>query len=254
MLTISPLAYASLVTVSGEFLTFSASSVVVPNNATVNSIALTDTVPASARTDTLNLSPGTDKVDFTYFGDNSPTFFNSFSFASGAPADVNVGDSFNLGTFTFTNGFGFQETEVTFKLITHSIDLALDNHVFTGTMNLVVNTGSTDPYLAADYFFIAERPDLGSARVFDLAFQPSTNPGNTGTFDIFGNIGSLIPNQFVATNDAGFVSSKIGPLSPSDIPGATPLSLPATWALIVAGVAGFLFSRRFSGNRARSLD
>lgn len=252
MLTISPLAYASLVTVSGEFLTFSASSIVVPNIATVNGIALTNTTPASSRTDTINLSPGTDKVDFTYFGDNSPFYFNSFGFASGAPIDVNVGDSFNLGTFTFTNGFGFQETEVTFKLITHSIDAALNNHVFTGTMDLVVNAG-TDPYLAADYFFIAERPDLGSARVFDLRFQPPNNPGNTGTFDIFGKIGSLIPNQFVATNDAGFVSPKIGPLSPSDIPGATSLPVPASSALIVAGLAGFLLSRPFSGNRIHSL-
>lgn len=142
---------------------------------------------------------------------------------------------------------------MTFKLTTHSLDAALNNHVFTGTMDLVVNAGTTDPYPAADYFFIAERPDLSSARVFDLGFQPPNNPGNTGTFDIFGKIGSLIPTQFIVTNDAVFASPKIGPLSPSDIPGATPLPVPASSALIVAGLAGFLLSPRFSGNRIHSL-
>ncbi|SFU76087.1 hypothetical protein [Nitrosospira multiformis] len=244
---------AGLVTVSGEFLTFSASSVVMQYGPTVNGVSLTQSDPGSNRIDTLDLAPGTSQVDFTYFNSTHPFYFNSFAFTPAQPADIAAGDTFSLGTFTFTNGIGFQETEITFKLTTHSSDPELDNHIFTGTMHLVVNAGTTDPHLAADYFFIAERPDLGSARVFDGAFQPPHNPGNTGTFDFYGRIGSLIPMEFVATNDAGFVSPKIGPLLPTDIP-ATAIPVPGSGILILTGLAALFLSRQSRNKQVSKQD
>jgi hypothetical protein len=99
-----------------------------------------------------------------------------------------------------------------------------------------------DPYEEADFFYVMERPDLGSARVFDLYRLPPgiTPPGNVGLFGFKGEIGSLIPTGFVALNDAGFTTPSIqtGPLNPIPEPG--------TYAMLFAGLGllGFLSRHR----------
>lgn len=75
-------------------------------------------------------------------------------------------------------------------------------------------------------------PELGSVRVFDAFSQPPGNPGSTGTVNFIGQIGSLDPVAFVASNRSAFVDRSITPALTSPVPE------PSTWAMLVLGLAG----------------
>lgn len=163
---------------------------------------------------------------------------NAISFTPGPAANVNVGDEFLIGTFAFTNGgwFGsipvaggtytYPESAFGFQILTHSTTPALDAHTFSGTLKLHI-TGESDgtPAGDADYFYIAERPDLGYVGVYE---SWNTPPGgaNSGTIELWGRIGSLVPTRFA--NAQGLVLA-------SELP-AAPIPEPQTRALLLAGL------------------
>ena len=186
------------------------------------------------------LPSGTSKIEFPVSRQN-PTFLtNTFAFTPGDPANVSAGDIFKLGSFTFTNGTWFDTIQLAFSLTTHSANPTLDNHVFSGTMNLIVNPNvAGDPYLSADYFYIAERPDLGSVRVFERLIQPAGNPGFTGTADIYGEIGSLIPTSFANPSGGAFLSPSI---ETDPMVGTTPE--PGSFCLMAMSLACVAFVAR----------
>ena len=221
-LLLAPTARAGQVTVTGEFTTFTPESVGTQSTLTATGPAGSTPTPIGGEV-TSTLAAGTTQVDFK-FTPSAAFLNNTFAFTAGPAAEVNVGDTFRLGSFTFTNGTWFDNIEIGFALTTHSETAALDGHVFTGTMDLVVNPNDpTNPYLSADYFFIEERPDLGSVRVFEPSIQPPGNPGNTGTVDLYARIGSLIPTAFENPSPGAFLSGSIGtdpqlPPSPSPRP------------------------------------
>lgn len=229
-------AQAAMVTVTGEFSAFTADN--AGSEATVTALGAFTPVTTSVQTGVATSLPaGTSKIDFK-FSPNSGFITNSFEFTPGDAADVNRGDIFRLGSFTFTNGTWFDAIHLAFSLTTHSADSALNNQVFTGTMNLVVNPNvADDPFLSADYFFIVERPDLGSVRVFERLIQPLENPGFTGTAEFYGRIGSLIPTSFANPSGGAFIS----PSTQTD-PAVVPE--PGTLCLLAGGAAFVALPRR----------
>ena len=238
-------ARASLVSVTGEFSSFTPDTAFSQSILTAYDASGGTTTLGLASGQTTALPSGTSKVDFNV-GTSSSDITNTFAFTPGDPANVNVGDVFRLGSFTFTNGTWFDTIALTFSLTTHSANAALDNHVFAGTMDLVVNPNVLgDPYLSADYFYIAERPDLGSVRVFEKAIQPPGNPGFTGTVDLYGQIGSLIPTSFANPSGAAFLSPSV---SSDPMVGAVPE--PGTLSAMAMGLACLAFVARTTKRRA----
>ena len=121
-----------------------------------------------------------DQFEYTSFIGTPDASPNRISFAAASMADVNVGDTFKVGTFTFTNGFWYPAAIIGFEITTHSSNPALDNKTFEGSINVVVTNNSvtvTDPVINADYFYLSDAAGnplnaLGSVRVYEAAFQP----------------------------------------------------------------------------------
>ena len=229
---------AEQVTVTGEFSSFRPETGFIDSVLTAYDPAGPTTLSVASGQATA-LPSGTSKIDFLAFP--SPfVLTNTFEFNPGDPVDVNRGDVFRLGSFTFTNGTWFDSIDLAFTLTTHSSNAALDNQVFAGTMVLVVNPNDqADPYISADYFYIAERPDLGSVRVFERAIQPSGDPGYTGTVDFYGRIGSLIPTGFAHPSPAAFLSHSI-----TADPQFNPVPEPASLVSTTLGLAILAFAAR----------
>jgi hypothetical protein len=182
----------------------------------------------------VNFTTPTTRLDFIYDPDPIKAFAsNSFEFISTpGGADVVAGQTFQLGTFRFTNGQWHPQADIGFRLTTSSQDLALNGQIFEGTIRLISNSDTTppfDPADEADFFYIVERSDLGSVRVYDSFRQPPGNPGSVGEAAFTGFIGSLIPTGFEALNGATFTNPSVlsGPLQP--------VPEPATYALMLAG-------------------
>jgi hypothetical protein len=111
----------------------------------------------------------------------------------------------------------------------------LDNHTFTG--NVIVKVSSPvpfypDPEPNADYFYLQDMngplTSLGSVRVYEQAFQPAGNPGNTGSVDLYVRIGSLVPVRFDNPSAGAFLSPSLDP--------AAPVPEPETYAMLLAGL------------------
>jgi hypothetical protein len=188
---------------------------------------------------------GVTRVDFAY--DDPPNLTNTIEFTGVTDLDVAVGQIFNFGIFTFTNGLWFPQADIDFTLTTHSTNLALDNHSFSGTLRIVSVSDSEEPFAEADYFYVTGPSGLalGSCRVFDQAFQPPSNPGNVGICAMAGKIGSLIPTGWVAMNDAAFVNSSV-----TDDLATAATTVPEPGTLVLTGIG--LVSAAFRKRRTRS--
>lgn len=190
----------------------------------------------------------------------TPTYRNSVAFTPTVGANVQVGDVFKLGTFTFTNGTWLGDLPDSYfqlRLRTVSSNPALDGHEVTTYLGLHITSGlsadgqnySAAPIDNADYFYLNSDPFtppflgggqiIGYAGVYetDAALQP---PGgtNTGTVDLYGKIGSLIPTSF--ENPQGLTLQASIPV----VPNLSPVPEPSTWALWLAGLGACALRRR----------
>jgi PEP-CTERM motif len=196
----------------------------------------------------VTLAPGTLQAQFEYtsFIGTPNASPNRISFAAASMADVNVGDTFKVGTFTFTNGFWYPAAVIGFEITTHSANPALDNKTFEGSINVVVTNNLitvTDPVINADYFYLSDAAGnplnaLGSVRVYEAAYQPAGNPGNTGSVDLYARIGSLIPVRFDNATGGAFLQQSFDTLPAAAVPE------PSTWAMSLVGLVGLLAWRR----------
>ncbi len=252
---------ADPVTITGQLTTFqSALNQTGNGDGTVNGVSLEidpsrppNTYPNAfnalyPQSKTVQFAAGTLGAQFEYTSfigtpDASP---NRISFAAASMADVNVGDTFKVGTFTLTNGFWYPAAVIGFEITTHSLNPALDNKTFEGSINVVVTNNLisvTDPVINADYFYLSDAAGnpvdaLGSVRVYEAAFQPSGNPGNTGSVDLYARIGSLIPMRFDNATGGAFLQQSFDTLPAAAVPE------PSTWAMSLVGLGGLLAWRR----------
>lgn len=188
---------------------------------------------------TVALAAGTTSVQFEYSDARGTAGANPnvVSFTAASPAVVSKGDTFKIGTLSYTNGFWYPYASIGLSITTHSGVTALDGHTFTG--NIIVKVSSPIPfdptdYVAnADYFYLQDATgplsSLGSVRVYEKAFQPPSNPGNTGSVDLYAQIGSLIPRRFDNPSTGAFLSSSLDPIV-SSVPE------PGSYALFAAGL------------------
>ena len=197
---------------------------------------------------TVSLAAGTTSVQFEYTdGIGATANPNRVSFLAASPADVTVGDTFKIGTLTYTNGFWYPFASIGLTITTHSSVAALDNHSFVG--NIIVKVSSPVPFdpndyeANADYFYLQDAngplASLGSVRVYEQSFQPPSHPGNTGSVDLYAQIGSLIPKRFDNPSAGAFLSNSLDPITAS-------VPEPATYMLLAAGLSlvGMLAKRR----------
>lgn len=173
---------------------------------------------------------------------------NGITFTPSAALDVQAGASFSIGTFTLTNGAWFSndpganlipDSDFGFSVTTHSSDASLDGHTFSGTLRFVVTSPAESVASAesdADYFYLVERPDLGTLSVYE-SLDPLGQPqalGNTGTIDLRVRIGSLIPVGLTDATGAAFVGA--------------PVPEPASAALWLGGLGLLALGRRRIGS------
>ena len=252
LLAVSAAAWsAGQVTISGELTSFQSalSPYVTDGNGSLNGEPLVIDVTAPAvfypgdaaaytQSTTVMLPAGTNSARFEYsdlIGTGNENA-NLIAFQAATPSTVNIGDSFKVGTITYTNGFWYPFARVGLRIDVVSADPALDGHSFVGAIAVAVSSPTPfvpDPDSNADYFYLdgaaGALSSLGSVRVYEKAYQPASNPGNTGTVDLYATIGSLIPQRFDNPSAGAFLSSSLDPLP------AVPE--PSTYALLLGGLA-----------------
>jgi hypothetical protein len=143
----------------------------------------------------LALAPGTTSVEFKA-RPVGLTDFNTPSLIAFSGTDqsnpLSVDDKFLLGTLTLTNGIFFFQAGVDITVSTDSDVPDFDSKVFNDTLMYIVTPNSGTDEENADYVFFAGRPDLGEVRVGEFG----SPMGNTGSIELWGRVGSLIPTEF----------------------------------------------------------
>jgi hypothetical protein len=172
---------------------------------------------------------GTNQLDFSF-----PNFGpNFFKFDGTSFENVQIGQTFVLGTLSYKNGIGFiglglpgsigasytSELKVSSsssttspfnfnQILTEQIRLDITYNSFVVDGVLFVAT----PEQAADILYFPNRPELGSFRIYE---------NSTGTVEVLGRFGSLQLAGFGNAVSGGFVYPTISP-----IPNAPAVSVP----------------------------
>ncbi len=182
---------------------------------------------------------------------------NIISFTPAPFTDVEVGQTFVLGTLSYQNGwwYGAGEpaaynlpTDLGFEIRTHSNDGAQFNQTLSGTLrnavHIVPGDAGTLPgnfEAEADWIYLSGAGvslSMGAFRVYDYCCHPA-GVSNVGTVEILGRFNSLDIDAFGAVQGGGFVTpGVVGPLPP--------VPEPQTWALLLLGlgVVGAAGARR----------
>lgn len=189
---------------------------------------------------TVSLASATTAVQFEYTDAVGYTPNpNRISFAAAASADVVLGQTFKVGTLSYTNGFWYPYANIGLTITTSSSDSTL-NATFMG--NIIVQVSAPEPFDQtdyegnADYFYLQGQSgalaSLGSARVYEKHVQPPNKPGNVGTFDLYARLDgqNLIPVRFDNPQGGGFLSTSLQPVVTTAVPE------PETYAMLLAGL------------------
>jgi hypothetical protein len=112
---------------------------------------------------------------------------------------------------------------------TESDDPDFDDKLFKDTlMYIVTPNNGISPGDDADYAFFVGRPDLGEIRVYEAA----SGLGNTGSIELWGRVGSLIPTEFRNATGGVFLNP------------FTAVPEPNAVLLLAAGLLGLVNRRR----------
>jgi uncharacterized protein (TIGR03382 family) len=167
----------------------------------------------------LFLPPGTQSVEFKNRGVGLPGFNTPTLIAFSGTDQANplsTLDEFLLGTLALTNGIFFFQAGVDIQVSSASDDPAFDGKFFNDTLQYIVTPNNGISHEDdADYAFFVGRPDLGKVRVYEAA----SGLGNTGSIELWGRVGSLIPTAFRNATGGVFLDSStavpepgVGPL------------------------------------------
>jgi len=190
----------------------------------------------------MELSPGTTRVEWQVQPIYWPAWDrNVVEFKAAEARDVTLGQLFKFGTLTFENGaWSSAFTELSYNLTFTTGDAVLDALydfeysgalIVQGTPNLATNT----PEQNADFIYLADDPDLGSLRAYELFDSPTG--GNIVSVELWGYLSSVHMDSFRNASGDGFVDAGIA-LEP------TPVPEPGTFALLGLGLAGLGLIRR----------
>ena len=253
----APPAYAVQVTPIGEFTNFYTENVydttgddLVVNR--VNGQQLCAFGPAQGSQTTydcskdgpagMELSPGTPRVEWQVVPINWPAWDrNVVSFQAATAQDVTLGQKFMFGRLLFENGtWSSLYTELSYNLTFTTGDAALDalyDFEYSGTLVVqgTPNLGTNTPEQNADFIYLADDPDLGSLRAYELFDSPTGS--NVVSVELWGYLGSVHLVSFENVRGAGFID-------PGIALGPTPVPEPGTLALLALGIAGLGLSRR----------
>jgi hypothetical protein len=172
---------------------------------------------------------GTNQLDFSN-PDRDPNFFK---FDGTSFENVQVGQTFVLGTLSYKNGIGFIDGGLPGRIgASYTSELAVSsssstttpfdfNQILTEqirlelTPNFLLVDGvifDATPEQQADILYFPNRPELGSFRIYE---------NSTGTVEVLGRFGSLELAGFGNAISGGFVDPTIDP-----IPTAPAVSVP----------------------------
>ena len=163
---------------------------------------------------------GTNQLDFS-LPDSAPSFFK---FDGTSFENVQVGQTFVLGTLSYKNGLGFIGGHTSELAVSSSSSTTTPfdfNQILTEqirldiTYNFLLVDGvifDATPEQQADILYFPNRPELGSFRIYE---------NSTGTVEVLGRFGSLELAGFGNAISGGFVDPTIDP-----IPTAPAVSVP----------------------------
>jgi len=169
----------------------------------------------------LLLPPGTASVEFKDrqigLPFEAPNLL-SFTGVSNTPTPQPT-DAFKLGTLTITNGIFFPQANFDITVRVSSGDPFFDGRSFSDTLHYVAVFLAGDPVVNAqanaDYVELLGWPQLGRIYVYEAA----SGLGNTGTVDLYGRAGSLVPLYFANPTGGAFIQT-------------TAIPEPATWIML----------------------
>jgi len=172
---------------------------------------------------------GTNQLNFSF-----PSFDpNFFKFDGTSFENVQVGQTFVLGTLSYKNGIGFIDGGLPGRIgASYTSELAVSsssstttpfdfNQILTEQIRLEITPNfllvdgliaEATPEQQADILYFPNRPELGSFRIYE---------NSTGTVEVLGRFGSLELAGFGNAISGGFVDPTIDP-----IPTAPAVSVP----------------------------